>query len=275
MSEHHARPAVASKVAAVTLGFWILKILATTLGETGGDWLTMTLGLGYGLGVLVLGGVLAATLAGQLAARRFHRGLYWSVILATSTAGTAMSDFMDRTLGLGYLRGALLLAGALMAVLGLWFAVERNVSVDMIRSRRTEVFYWSAILVGNTLGTALGDYLADGLGLGFAAGASLTGAVIAAAALAWRFTAASPVLLFWVAFVATRPFGATFGDLLTKPRGEGGLELGTGGASVVLATLLVVGLCVQATAERRRLSAPNARSRRGRADGTGLVGSGR
>ncbi|TAA25465.1 COG4705 family protein [Pseudoxanthomonas winnipegensis] len=274
MSEHGTPPAVANKVAAVTLGFWILKILATTLGETGGDWLTMTLGLGYGPGALLLLGLFALTLLAQLRASGFHRGLYWSVILSTSTAGTAMSDFLDRTLGLGYLRGALLLVALLGGVLAAWYHSEGHLSVQRIASRRAEGFYWMAILVSNTLGTALGDFLADSSGLGFAASAELIAAVIAATALAYRFTSVSRVLLFWIAFVMTRPFGATFGDLLTKPAAHGGLELGTGGASLVLAVLLIAGLLVQGRG-RRTLSAPNARSRRGRAGGTGPAGSAR
>ncbi|TBV75331.1 COG4705 family protein [Pseudoxanthomonas winnipegensis] len=274
MSEHGTPPAVANKVAAVTLGFWILKILATTLGETGGDWLTMTLGLGYGPGALLLLGLFALTLLAQLRARGFHRGLYWVVILSTSTAGTAMSDFLDRTLGLGYLRGALLLVALLGGVLAAWYHSEGHLSVQRIASRRAEGFYWMAILVSNTLGTALGDFLADSSGLGFAASAGLIAAVIAATALAYRFTSVSRVLLFWIAFVMTRPFGATFGDLLTKPVAHGGLELGTGGASLVLAVLLIAGLLVQGWG-RRTLSAPNARSRRGRAGGTGPAGSAR
>ncbi|TMN20141.1 hypothetical protein [Pseudoxanthomonas sp. X-1] len=274
MSEHGTPPAVANKVAAVTLGFWILKILATTLGETGGDWLTMTLGLGYGPGALLLLGLFALTLLAQLRARGFHRGLYWSVILSTSTAGTAMSDFLDRTLGLGYLRGALLLVALLGGVLAAWYHSEGHLSVQRIASRRAEGFYWMAILVSNTLGTALGDFLADSSGLGFAASAGLIAAVIAATALAYRFTSAGRVLLFWIAFVMTRPFGATFGDLLTNPAAHGGLELGTGGASLVLAVLLIAGLLVQGRG-RRTLSAPNARSRRGRAGGTGPAGSAR
>ncbi|MDQ1121392.1 MULTISPECIES: hypothetical protein [Pseudoxanthomonas] len=274
MSEHGTPPAVANKVAAVTLGFWILKILATTLGETGGDWLTMTLGLGYGPGALLLLGLFALTLWVQLRARGFHRGLYWVVILSTSTAGTAMSDFLDRTLGLGYLRGALLLVALLGGVLAAWYHSEGHLSVQRIASRRAEGYYWMAILVSNTLGTALGDFLADSSGLGFAASAGLIAAVIAATALAYRFTSVSRVLLFWIAFVMTRPFGATFGDLLTKPAAHGGLELGTGGASLVLAVLLVAGLLVQGLGGRA-LSAPNARSRRGRAGGTGPAGSAR
>lgn len=274
MPRHPALAEATGKVAAVTLGFWIIKILATTLGETGGDWLTMTLGLGYGTGALVLLGIFVLTLAAQLRARRFHRWLYWSVILSTSTAGTAMSDFMDRTLGLGYVRGALLLAILLALVLTAWYRSEGHLSVQRIASPRAEGFYWTAILASNTLGTALGDFLADASGLGFATSAMLIAGVIALCALAYRFTSISRVLLFWVAFVMTRPFGATFGDLLTKPAAHGGLELGTGGASLVLTMLLVCSLLVQGW-YTRRFSAPNAPIGHGRADGKGPAGSAR
>lgn len=231
--------AAASKVAQVTLAFWIMKICATTLGETAGDQLSMTMHLGYGASTLLLLAAFAITLAWQMGARRFHPALYWSVILTTSTAGTTLSDFMDRTLQLGYARGAALLAGALVAVLVTWRASTGSLSVDGIRSRRAEAFYWAAILVSNTLGTALGDFLADESGLGFLGGAALIGGGIALTALAWRVTRLDRVALFWCAFVLTRPFGATFGDLLTKPVAAGGLDLGTAAASMVLAAPLV------------------------------------
>ncbi len=272
MPNAHPLSSAAGKVAAVTLGFWVIKILATTLGETGGDWLTMTLGLGYGAGSLLLLGIFALALVAQLRAERFGLWLYWSVMLSTSTAGTAMSDFMDRTLGLGYQRGALLLASLLGLVLAAWYRAEGHLSVQRITSLRAEGFYWVAILVSNTLGTALGDFLADASGLGFAASASLIAAVIVATALAFRFTPLSRVLLFWVAFVMSRPFGATFGDLLTKPVSHGGLALGVGGASLVLAVLLVASLLIQ-RGRQYRLSVPNAPTRRNRAGGTGPAGS--
>jgi uncharacterized membrane-anchored protein len=231
---------VANKVAKVTLAFWIMKICATTLGETGGDQLSMTMHVGYAVSTMILMGFFLITLGLQLAAKRFHPPIYWAVILTTSTAGTTMSDFMDRTLGLGYATGASILAGLLLLVLAIWHASEKSISVEHIRSRRAEVFYWTAILVSNTLGTALGDFLADDSGLGFLGGATLIGGVIAAVALAYRFTALNRVLLFWIAFVLTRPFGATFGDLLTKPISHGGLNLGTAGSSLVLAAMLVM-----------------------------------
>ena len=174
----------------------------------------------------------------QLSARRFHPLLFWSVVLATSTAGTTMSDLLNRTLGLGYATGASLLAGCLALVLLAWRLSEKSISVSNIASRRAEGFYWTAVLFSNTLGTALGDFLADDSGLGFTGGALLIGSLIALTALATRIKGINRVILFWIAFVLTRPFGATFGDLLTKPLEKGGLGFGTVGSSLVLFTIL-------------------------------------
>lgn len=228
-----------NKVAKVTIFFWIMKICATTLGETGGDLLAQTMKVGYGTSTLILMGAFVVTLFVQLRSRHFHPVVYWAVILSTSTAGTTMSDYMDRTLGLGYAKGALILVSGLAIVLLLWRAVEGSLSVDNINTRRAELFYWIAILFSNTLGTALGDYLADSSGLGFLGGAALIGGLIALVVVCHFFTQINKVLLFWIAFVLTRPFGATFGDLLTKPIDKGGLNLGTAGSSLVLAALLV------------------------------------
>lgn len=228
-----------NKVAQVTFLFWVMKICATTLGETGGDGLSMTLGVGYLVSSLVLIGAFLVLLGFQLAARRFHPVLYWAVIVATSTAGTTISDYMDRSLGLGYAAGAAILAGLLGLVLGVWRLVTGSLSVDHIQDRRAEAFYWAAILVSNTLGTALGDYLADASGLGFGPSAGLIAGALLLVALLYFFTKLDRVLLFWVAFVLTRPFGATFGDVLTKTRAQGGFDLGTGGSSFVLALVLV------------------------------------
>lgn len=229
-----------NKVAAVTLSFWIMKICATTLGETAGDLLSMTLAVGYALSSVILLAGFAVALLAQVAVPRFNPPLYWAVIVLTSTAGTTMSDFMDRTLALGYLRGSVLLAALLVCVLVLWRSAEGTLSVSRIATRRAEGFYWLAILCSNTLGTALGDFLADASGLGFAGGALLIGGLIAATVAAWKLTRISRVTLFWLAFVLTRPFGATFGDLLTKPVANGGLALGTAGASLVLGAILAV-----------------------------------
>jgi uncharacterized membrane-anchored protein len=227
-----------NKVAEVTFAFWVMKICATTLGETAGDLLSMTLDVGYAVSSAILISVFLFTLVLQLRARRFHPLLYWTVILSTSTAGTTMSDYMDRTLGLGYARGSLILVGCLALVLAAWRRSEGTLSVNAIATTRAEVFYWIAILFSNTLGTALGDFLADDSGLGFLGGALLIGSSIALTALAYRTTRLDRVLLFWVAFVLTRPFGATFGDLLTKPIAKGGLDFGTIGASAILAAIL-------------------------------------
>ena len=228
-----------NKIAQVTLLFWITKICATTLGETAGDLLAQTMNVGYGTSSLILLGLFLVVLAGQLAVSRYIPALYWATILATSTAGTTMSDYMDRTLGLGYATGSLILVSLLGLVLGLWWLREKSLSVTEIRTRTGEVFYWAAILVSNTLGTALGDFLADDSGLGFGGGALLIGGLLAVLVLAYYFTGISRVLLFWAAFVLTRPFGATFGDLLTKPTAKQGLGFGTEGSSLILFGLLV------------------------------------
>ncbi len=227
-----------SKLPQVTLAFWVMKICATTLGETAGDLLSMTLKVGYAASSLILISVFLVTLISQLRVRSFHPFLYWAVILSTSTAGTTMSDFMDRTLGLGYAKGSLILVALLSGVFALWRASAGSLSVQEIRTRKAEVFYWVAILFSNTLGTALGDFLADDSGLGFAGGALLIGSLLALTVAAYYFTRTSRVLLFWTAFVLTRPFGATLGDVLTKPYDKGGLDFGTVGSSLILAAVL-------------------------------------
>ncbi len=242
-----------NKVAQVTIYFWIMKICATTLGETAGDLLSMTLHVGYGVSTLLLAGVFLALLLTQLRAKKFHPALYWSVILATSTAGTTMSDYMDRTLGLGYAKGSFLLICGLLAILAVWRWSEKSLSVDNIKTRKAELFYWAAILVSNTLGTAFGDFLADDSGLGFGGGATLIGAFLGLIVLAAFYTKINRVLLFWLAFVLTRPFGATFGDLLTKPVSKGGLNFGTIGSSLVLAVLLIA-VVAYTTARDERLA---------------------
>jgi uncharacterized membrane-anchored protein len=217
-----------------------MKICATTLGETAGDLLSMTLNVGYGLSSAILLSFFFVTLLIQLSSKRFHPVIYWAVILATSTAGTTISDFMDRTMGLGYATGSLILTFLLAATLAVWLATEKSLSVASVKSLRGEIFYWTAILFSNTLGTALGDFMADDSGLGFAGGAILIGTLLLVIILAHYFTQMSKVALFWIAFVLTRPFGATFGDLLTKPYEKGGLNFGTIGSSVILFVILAV-----------------------------------
>jgi uncharacterized membrane-anchored protein len=228
-----------NKVAQVTLYFWIMKICATTLGETAGDLLSMTLDVSYAISSVILLGLFLVSLTAQMLSRSFHPALYWLVILTTSTAGTTMSDFMDRTLGLGYARGSLILVTCLIVVLALWRFSQKSLSVSHIETTRAELFYWIAILVSNTLGTALGDYLADDSGLGFLGGAAVIAGLIGLVVVAYYTTRIDRVMLFWIAFVLTRPFGATFGDLLTKSTDKGGLDFGTIGSSLVLATILV------------------------------------
>lgn len=228
------------KLPEITIAFWIMKICATTLGETAGDLFSMTLNIGYALSSLILIGFFIVTLRMQLYATKYKPLLYWSVILATSTAGTTISDFMDRTLGLGYATGSLILITLLIATFVVWKKAEKSVSVNDIHTFRGETFYWIAILFSNTLGTALGDFLADNSGLGFLGGALLIGSLLILIILAHYFLKVSSVILFWLAFVLTRPFGATFGDLLTKPFEKGGLNFGTIGSSAILFAVLMV-----------------------------------
>jgi uncharacterized membrane-anchored protein len=228
------------KLPAITAGFWIMKICATTLGETAGDLLSMTLKVGYAVSTAILLSFFVLSLIAQLLSKKYNPLIYWLVILATSTAGTTMSDFMDRTLGLGYALGSSILFTTLLMILLIWRLTEKSLSVTNIRSLRGESFYWAAILVSNTLGTALGDFLADDSGLGFSGGALLIGSLLLLLVLAYYFTKLSHILLFWLAFVLTRPFGATFGDLLTKTTEKGGLNLGTMGSSLVLASILAI-----------------------------------
>jgi len=240
-----------NKVAPVTFYFWIIKICATTLGETAGDLLSMTMDVGYGFSTVILLGLFLVSVIAQLMASKFNAVLYWTVILTTSTAGTTMSDFMDRTLGLGYANGSLILSSGLLLVLAIWHVSEKTISVSNIQTTRAEMFYWLAILFSNTLGTALGDFLADDSGLGFLGGAVLIAGLIGLVVLANYFTRLNRVMLFWIAFVLTRPFGATFGDFLTKPIQKGGLDYGTVGSSVILASLLAIFVIYTTLTEKR------------------------
>jgi len=228
-----------NKIPQITLFFWIMKICATTLGETAGDLLSMTLNVGYAVSSIILVSIFLISLVTQLKAKAFHPILYWLVILTTSTAGTTMSDYMDRTLGLGYLKGSVILLSLLILTLSIWRVSTGSLSVTNIKSLKGEVFYWVAILFSNTLGTALGDFLADNSGLGFAGGAFLVGSLIAVIALLNFYTKISKVVLFWIAFVLTRPFGATLGDVLTKTPAKGGVGFGTVGSSLVLLAILI------------------------------------
>ena len=239
-----------NKIPEVTLLFWIMKICATTLGETAGDLLSMTLNVGYAISSVILISVFAFALGGQLLSKRYTPILYWAVILATSTAGTTMSDYMDRTLGLGYATGSLILTTILVTVLCIWYYSEKSLSVSSIETFKGEMFYWTAILFSNTLGTALGDFLADNSGLGFAGGAILISSILTLVVLTHYFTKISSIVLFWIAFVLTRPFGATFGDLLTKTHNKGGLGFGTKDSSLILFAILA-GLIIYETSRKK------------------------
>ena len=241
----------ASKVAEVTLAFWIMKVLATTLGETAGDFISMTLGLGYYAGLAITFAILAVVLTLQIAAKAYRPFLFWTAIIATTTVGTEVSDFMDRSLGLGYALGSLILVAGLAATLAAWYARERDLSVYPIVRRDVEVMFWVAVLFSNSLGTAFGDFLVDNLGLSFIEGALVTAGVIGIVAALHYFTRLNHVLLFWIAFIFTRPFGATFGDFFTKPIASGGLNLPREYASLITLALLATVLAVSTQMSRR------------------------
>ena len=232
-----------NKIPAITLLFWIMKITATTLGETGGDLLAQTMNVGYGTSTMIFFGFFIIMLTAQLISKKYIPPVYWAVIVATSTAGTTMSDYMDRTLELGYTVGSIILVSMLILVLVIWRLTEKTLSVTEVSTRRGEIFYWTAILFSNTLGTALGDFLADDSGLGFGGSALLITGILLLVVAAYYFTKISRIVLFWIAFVLTRPFGATFGDLLTKSKEKGGLGYGTEGATIIL-TAILIGLVI-------------------------------
>ncbi len=228
-----------SKVPEVTLVFWIIKIAATTLGETGGDSVTMTLNWGYLAGTALFLFALLILIAFQIAAKKFHRWLYWATIVASTTAGTTMADFADRSLGIGYTGGSAILFLCLVAVLGLWYWMQGSISVETVSTPKVETFYWAAITFSQTLGTALGDWMADTTGLGYEGGALVFAAGLAVLAAFYFFTNVSRVFLFWAAFILTRPLGATVGDFLDKPVSHGGLAFSRPLASAVIATFIV------------------------------------
>jgi uncharacterized membrane-anchored protein len=244
MSDDFDTEAVLSKVPAVTLGFWIIKILATTLGETGGDTVTMTMNLGYLVGSAIFLSLLAVFVVLQIRAGKFHAFLYWITIIASTTAGTTMADFADRSLGIGYAGGSSLLLVLLLGTLALWYWSQGSIAVETVNTAKVETFYWVAITFSQTLGTALGDWTADDAGVGFGGGALVFCALLAAVALLYYRTRLSRVLLFWAAFILTRPLGATLGDLLDKPIREGGLHLSRPLASAVIAAVIVVCILV-------------------------------
>jgi uncharacterized membrane-anchored protein len=228
-----------SKVPEVTLVFWIIKIAATTLGETGGDTVTMTLNWGYLAGTLLFVVALVVLVAAQIVAKKFHASLYWSTIIASTTFGTTMADFADRSLGIGYTGGSSILLFCLLGALGLWYWSFGSISVDTVNTPKVEVIYWAAITFSQTLGTALGDWMADSTGLGYEGSAVIFGAALAIVAAAYYWTKISRVTLFWAAFILTRPLGATLGDFLDKPANHGGLALSRPIASAIIAAFII------------------------------------
>jgi len=235
---------IPSKVPEVTLLFWIIKIAATTLGETGGDAVTMTLDWGYLVGTAIFLSLLVVLVIAQILAKTFRPFLYWATIVASTTFGTTMADFADRSLGIGYTGGSLLLFVCLMAVIGLWYWSQRTISVNTVTTPKVEAFYWATITFSQTLGTALGDWVADTGGLGYEGGALVFAAGLTAIIGLYLWTSVSRVLLFWSAFILTRPLGATVGDLLDKPIENGGLALSRPLASAVIAAFIVLCLLV-------------------------------
>jgi uncharacterized membrane-anchored protein len=242
----------ASKVPTVTLAFWVAKIFATTVGETGGDAVSMSLNLGYLVATGIFAAIFLVALALQLAARRYHPFTYWFVIVATTTVGTTISDYLDRTAGLGYPLASALLFSLVIVILLVWRFTTGSISVAHISDRRNETFYWCAILVSNTLGTALGDYLSDTWDFGFDGGAVVFGSLILLIAILYKTTSLPRPWLFWAAFILTRPLGATVGDIITKPVAHGGLNLDRIAASLVI--LAAMAACIAFTSLRKPAS---------------------
>ncbi|MBC8731534.1 hypothetical protein [Paraburkholderia sp. UCT2] len=235
-----------SKVPQITLGFWIIKIAATTLGETGGDWVTMSLKLGYLIGTAIFAVIFIGLVAGQIRAERFNASLYWATIVATTTLGTTLADFVDRSVGVGYPGGVVIVFALLLASLGVWYKSEGTVAVQNVTTPKAEWFYWVTILFSQTLGTALGDWVAGsdegGLGLGYEYGALIFGGGLMIVGALYYWSRLSRTAIFWAAFILTRPLGATLGDLLDKPISQGGLEISRLYASVILVSFMA--LCV-------------------------------
>jgi uncharacterized membrane-anchored protein len=239
-----------SKVPQLTLAFWLVKILATTVGETGGDALSMTLDLGYVVSTLIFLAFFLVTLAAQVRSSRYHPLYYWLVVVATTTVGTTTSDMLDRTLQLGYIKSSIIELALVLIVLLVWHRSTGSIAADRITTRKNEIFYWFTILVSNTLGTALGDFVADDAGLGFQRGALVFAALIAFVALLHFLTPISKAVLFWAAYVLTRPLGATLGDTLTKPLADGGLNFGRFTSSLVIAVGMVLLIATTSLRER-------------------------
>jgi len=230
---------ITSKVPEITLVFWIIKILATTLGETGGDAVSMSMDLGYLVGTGIFSLLFLLAIVAQVSAKVFHPALYWLTIVASTTVGTTLADFADRSLGFGYVGGTMLLTALLITSFVLWYRSLGSIAVESVSSPKAEVFYWITIMFSQTLGTALGDWTADTAGMGYIGGTILFSSMLAAVTAAYYWTKISPTLLFWAAFILTRPLGAVVGDFLDKPLDEGGLELSRYAASATLIILML------------------------------------
>lgn len=229
-----------SKVPELTLIFWVIKILATTLGETGGDAVSMSMNLGYLLSTGIFAVLFLIAVSAQIKADKFHPFLYWATIIATTTVGTTLADFATRSLGIGYSGGSALLLALLLASLAVWYKVMGSVSINTVNSPKTELFYWVTIMFSQTLGTALGDWTADTAGLGYSGGAMVFSGLLLLVLAAYYFTSISRTLLFWAAFILTRPLGAVVGDFLDKPAAKGGLELSRYSASLAILVMIIV-----------------------------------
>jgi uncharacterized membrane-anchored protein len=233
-----------SKVPEISLAFWVIKILATTLGETGGDTVSMSMNLGYLVATAIFAAIFLVAVVAQIKAKGFHPFLYWATIIATTTVGTTLADFADRSLGIGYAGGTSLLFALLMTSLAIWYGSLGTISVDTVSSPKAEMFYWVTIMFSQTLGTALGDWSADTAGLGYLGGAMVFSALLALVVAAYFWTTLSRTLLFWVAFILTRPLGAVVGDFLDKPLSAGGLALSRYSASAVLLAFILASILI-------------------------------
>ena len=249
------RDARFGKVPEITLGFWILKVLATTLGETGGDAVSMSMGLGYLAGTVIFALLFVAFVAAQIKARAFHPLLYWGTIVASTTVGTTLADFADRSLDIGYSGGSLLLLALLATSLFAWHRALGSIAVETVDSPKPEAFYWVTIMLSQTLGTALGDWVADSAGMGYLGGIAIFGGLLALVAGLRLMTRVSPTALFWAAFILTRPLGAVVGDLLDKPLAEGGMAISRYSASLLLGVAIVALVLVLPQRPARRTGA--------------------
>jgi uncharacterized membrane-anchored protein len=243
---------ITNRVPHIIFLYWVIKIASTTLGETGADMFSMTFNLGYGETIIIFMSLFLILLGIKLFLKRYNPAAYWLVFTASAIVGTGISDFIDRTLNLGYAVGSIILIVILLLTLALWYHKEKSISVEYITTTSAEIYYWIAFLIANTLGTAAGDFVADSLGFGFLMSAIFITGLLIITVLLHFYTKTSKIVLFWIAFVLTRPFGATFGDLLTKPIEKGGLNFGTIGASIFFTIILVIGLLKENKLEKLR-----------------------